>query len=84
MTPAQRSLRARMAVLKSWANTADPSARTAPGRAAQLAKWEREVDPDGALPEADRRRRAEYARRSYMLSLAAKSVQARAARKAGR
>lgn len=49
LTPEQRTLRARMAVHKSWANTADPSARTAPGRAAAMGKFEkraRELHPD--------------------------------------
>ncbi|ACU35571.1 hypothetical protein Amir_1622 [Actinosynnema mirum DSM 43827] len=82
MTPAQRSLRARMAAHTSWANTADAAARTAPARAAQMARFERQVDPDGVLPVGERSRRAESAKRAYYLGLAAKSAAARRARKA--
>lgn len=73
LTPAQRTLRARVAVHSSWAKTSDRAARTAPARAASIARFEREVDPDGTLPPAERARRAESARKAYMarLSLAA-------------
>jgi len=47
------------------------------GREAFLERFEREVDPDGALPPDERKRRAEHARKSYFLRLAAKSAQAR-------
>lgn len=42
------------------------------GRASRgfLARFEREVDPDGLLSPEERTRRAEYARRAYMTSLA--------------
>lgn len=78
MTPEQRSLRARLAAHASWAKTQDPSARTRPARDAQLEKFMREVDPDGELPEPERRRRAEHARRAHMTRLALRSSQARA------
>jgi hypothetical protein len=48
----------------------DPRETTKAGTAAFLARFEREVDPDGTLPPAERLRRAEYARRAYMTSLA--------------
>ena len=51
---------------------------TAPARAAFLARFEREVDPDGALPEEERRRRAEHARKAYFARLARQSALARA------
>lgn len=51
-------------------------------RDAFMARFEREVDPDGKLPIAERRRRAEHARKSYFTKLALKSALARRARKA--
>ena len=83
MTPGERSTRARLAAHTSWANTSDVLARTAPGRDGFLARFERDVDPDGTLPEAERRRRAESAKKAYMAGLALKSVKARRAKRAG-
>ena len=60
----------------------DSKALTAPARAAFLAKFEREVDPDGALPEAERGRRAEHARKAHFARLARLSALARAGKKA--
>jgi hypothetical protein len=76
-SPAERSLRGRTAVLKSWAKTADWSARTEPGRIAAEARFEREVDPGGVLPPAERAKRADAARRARMSELARLSVKAR-------
>jgi len=89
LTPEQRSLRARIASHVSWANTEDPKARTAPARSAFFDRFERQVDPDGVLDPADRRRRAEHARKAHMQRLALKSARARrsrsqAVRKTGR
>lgn len=75
--PIHRNLAASIAAHTSWANTPDRSARTAPARTAFGDRFEREVDPDGALPPAERARRAEHARKAYMLRLALKSAQAR-------
>ena len=61
----------------------DARETTASARAKFLAQFEDQVDPDRVLPEAERLRRAEHARKAYMLRLAYKSVQARRARKAG-
>lgn len=47
------------------------------GRDAFLARFEREVDPDGVLPDAERQRRAEHAKRAHMTQLALWSAQAR-------
>jgi hypothetical protein len=80
MTPAQRSLQARMASHESWARTTDASARTAPGRKAFLDRFEKQVDPAGELPPAERARRAEHARKAYFARLALKSARARRAR----
>lgn len=80
LTPAERSLRARLASHASWAKTPDPSARTAAARSKFLDRFERQVDPDGDLDPADRARRAEHARKAYMQSLALKSARARRAK----
>ncbi|MDQ3574976.1 MAG: hypothetical protein M3404_08670 [Actinomycetota bacterium] len=77
LTPNERVLRARLAAHASWANTHDPTARTAPGRAAALARFEDEVDPDHVLPEEERRRRAQHAMRAHMTRLALRSARAR-------
>jgi hypothetical protein len=82
LTPAERVLRARIAVHMSWANTKDRSARTAPGRRAFLARFEDQVDPDGTLNPAERVRRAEQAMRAHMARLALKSAQVRRRRRA--
>jgi hypothetical protein len=81
LTPAERVLRARIAVHTSWANTKDRSARTAPGRRAAMQRFERQVDPDGTLPPAERARRADQAMRAHMARLALKSATARRRRK---
>lgn len=77
MSDSERTLSARVRAHKSWANTADPAARTAPARAGLDAKFERQVDPDGTLAPAERDRRAESARKAHFTELALKSVQAR-------
>jgi hypothetical protein len=74
---ADRSLIARLAAHESWANTADPSARTAPARRALLDRFEREVDPDSLLSPAERARRAGHARKAYFARLALRSAQTR-------
>lgn len=82
MSAAERKLRGELASRQSWANTADPSARTRPGREAFLSKFEAEVDPEGKLPPADRARRAEHARKAHFLRLALASAKARRLKKA--
>lgn len=82
MSPEHRSLRARMAAHASWANTEDPTARTQPARDRFAKRFLDQVDPDRTLPEAERQRRAESARKSYFAQLAFKSVRARAAKSA--
>ncbi|WP_369134229.1 hypothetical protein [Modestobacter sp. I12A-02662] len=74
---ADRSLIARLAAHESWANTADPSARTAPARRAMLDRFERQVDPDGVLSPVERARRAGHARKAYFARLALRSAKAR-------
>lgn len=53
-------------------------------RAGLEAKFLREVDPDGTLPDAERRRRAECARRAYYQRLALASARARRERAGSR
>lgn len=84
LSPAQRSLRARVASHASWANTPDVHARTQPARDAFLARFEDKVDPDRVLEPGERARRAESARRAYFGSLALKSAKARAAKRQSR
>lgn len=76
LTAAERTLRARLAAHSKWA-THDPLEGTAKARAAFLNRFEQEVDPTGALDPAERRRRAEHARKAYFARLALKSAQAR-------
>lgn len=66
MTPAERTLRARLA-----AHTlhAQGKTNTAPARAAFLAKFENQVDPDRVLPEAERQKRADHALKAHMAGL---------------
>jgi hypothetical protein len=80
MTPEQRSLRGRIGAYSLHAKY-DSRATTEPARRAFLSRFEREVDPDGVLPEPERLRRAEYARKAYFARLALASAKARAARR---
>lgn len=83
LSPAQRSLLARMASHRSWAGTPDPSARTKAARDQFDQRFLDEVDPDRTLSEPERQRRAQHARKAYFAALALKSAKARA-KKAGR
>lgn len=76
LTPEERSLRARMGAYAQQA-AHDTRETTAAARTTFLARFEREVDPDGTLPEGERLRRAEAARRLYFQRLAWKSARAR-------
>jgi hypothetical protein len=82
-TPAERSLRARLAAYAMHAHH-DPRQTTVNGRAAFLARFDREVDPTGHLDPAERRRRAEQARRAYFARLSLAAAKARAAKRAAR
>jgi len=79
LTPTELSLRGRLAVETSWANTSDRSARTKPGRDKFDERFLNEVDPERRLPEDERERRAAHARRAYFarLSLAAHKARRR-------
>jgi hypothetical protein len=73
---AAKDINRRIAAEISWSRTYDRSARTRPARQQFLQRFEREVDPGGVLPPDERRRRAEHAKRAYMLRLAKRAVNA--------
>lgn len=83
LTPAQRSLRARIAAHASWANCSDRAARTAAARKAAYDRFEQEVDPDGELEPDERAIRAEHARKAYFATLALRSARVRGVRRVG-
>lgn len=76
LTPAERTMRARLAAHTLHANV-DSSEHTKPARKAFLERFEDEVDPDRTLPRKERLRRAEQAKKAYFTRLALKSAQAR-------
>lgn len=55
----------------------DSREHTEPARRAFMARFDDEVDPNRELPEAERRRRADQAKRAYFSRLALRSAQAR-------
>ncbi len=83
LSPTERSLRARIGGLALHAQV-DSRAHTEPARRVFLQRFEDQVDPDRTLPEEERRRRAELARRAYFAKLALRSAQVRRARREGR
>jgi hypothetical protein len=56
----------------------DSRAMSQPARDAFMARFEDEVDPGRILPEEERKRRAEHAKKLYFTRLAHKSAKARA------
>jgi hypothetical protein len=82
LSPAERSLRARLAAHTMHARH-DARETTTAARAAFLARFEAEVDPDGLLSPEERRRRAEQARRAYFTRLALASAKARRGKRSG-
>ncbi len=75
------TLRARLGGLALSASR-DPKEYTVAARAAFSEKFRVQVDPDGLLPEPERDRRAEAARRLHFAKLAFRSAAAR--RRSGR
>jgi len=78
-----RQLAGRYGGLKSWANTPDRSARTAPARSASpsdVTYWLARLDPDIFADATDEQRlaAAESALRAHFAGMALKSAQARA------
>ena len=81
--PQEMALRGRIGAYRLHA-THDPRETTKPARVAFNARFLREVDPEGKLPEAERQRRAEAARKAYFARLARLSAQARRKRSQGK
>jgi len=77
VTPAERSLRAKVAAHVRWAKTDDRADATAAARSAFADRFAREVDPDGVLTPEERARRAASLRSAYYANLARRSVAAR-------
>ena len=59
----------------------DPRITTAAARSAFNDRFYRDVDPDGVLPEGERQRRAQAAKKAYFSRLAYLSAKARAKRR---
>jgi hypothetical protein len=76
LTPAQRTLRARVA---AYARAAKYDGRevTRPAYNGRMAKLAAQVDPEGTLPEIERQRRAYAALRSQMSALSLKASRKR-------
>jgi hypothetical protein len=79
LTPEQRSLRGRIAANTRWSRE-DGKPNAVRAQAGLLAKFVDQVDPDRVLPEDERLRRAEAARRAHMQRLAFLSSKARTSR----
>ncbi|WP_026454834.1 hypothetical protein [Saccharomonospora iraqiensis] len=78
LTPEQRSTRARLA---AYSMHAQGKTNTKAAQDALQQRFLDEVDPDRVLPEAERLKRAEYARKLYYTRLAYKAARARAAKR---
>lgn len=83
LTPAERSMRARLGAHASWARTTDRTARTAAARSAALRRFEEQVDPEGQMVPEERHRLAEHARKAHMLKLSMAAAKARRRRAGG-
>ncbi len=79
--PTDRTLAARIAANTRWSRE-DPTEQGRRMRAGLEQRFFREVDPNNELPEAERHRRAQSARKAYYQRLALASAKARASRKA--
>ena len=80
ITPTERALRGRIGAFALHARH-DPRATTAAARLAFSGRFVDLVDPERTLPEDERGRRVEAARKAYFTRLAYRSVQSRRARK---
>jgi len=76
LRPTERSLQARIAAYKLHA-THDSREITAPARRKFMERFVNEVDPDRVLPERERARRAECAKKAYFTSLSLESARER-------
>lgn len=73
---AETTLRARLGA-HTLHSRYDSRELTAPARAAFMASFAAAVDPDGMLPEAERARRADHAKRAHFTRMALLSARAR-------
>lgn len=78
LTPTERALRGRIGAFALHARH-DPRATTAAARLAFNGRFVDLVDPERTLPEAERGRRVEAARKAYFTRLAYQSLLARRA-----
>jgi hypothetical protein len=76
LSPGEAALRGRIGAYALHAKY-DPKETTRAARTAFLQKFVDEVDPDRVLPEAERLRRAEAARKAHFARLALASARAR-------
>ena len=76
-TASERKLHASIAAHASWANTADPQARTAAARRTFRDSFQDVIDPDHRLDPIERARRGEHAYKAHMKALALKSARSR-------
>jgi hypothetical protein len=79
LSPAERALLGRIGAYALHARH-DPRETTRKAREAFLARFLDQVDPDRTLPEPERLRRAEAARKAHFARLALKSARARRTR----
>lgn len=83
LTPAERTLRARIAASTRWAKEPDRAEATAKARAARRRKLELEVDPAGVLPPAELERRVASLQRAHMTRMSLAAARARRRRSMG-
>ncbi len=76
LSPKERVLHSRLAA-HTLHSKYDSRELTAPARKAFLERFEREVDPDWVLEPAERRRRAEHAKKAHFYRMALASARAR-------
>lgn len=81
LTPEQRTLRARLAVQTSWANTLDPTSRTAKARSAAAGRFEQQArDKHPGATDEQIARVVEHLKKAHFTRLALRSAQSRAAK----
>lgn len=80
LTPAERRLRAQLAANTRWSREPDRHSATAPGMRAIFEYFINQVDPDRVLPEKQRLKMAENARKAHLASVQLKASKARRAR----
>jgi len=78
MTPAMRSVAARIAAHTRWATCDDRAAALAPARKAFNDRWTRLADPNNELGEEERTRRGESLKKAHFQRMALASAKSRA------